>query len=44
MGAALIVDRKFATFCNIARDIETYMLNVEEFTDIYTPNGDKISM
>ena len=33
MGAVSIVDRKVATFCNIARDIETYiMLNVEEFT------------
>ena len=25
MGAASIVDRKFATFCNIASDIETYV-------------------
>ena len=25
MGAASIVDRKFAIFCNIARDIETYV-------------------
>ena len=25
MGTVSIVDRKFATFCNTARDIETYV-------------------
>ena len=31
MGAASIVDRKFATFCNIACDIETYV-NLAQFS------------